>query len=105
MMAAPDLSIDFCARIRRLSRLCQKCCGGDVPQVGVIVAGEVLCNYCKRCFAHTLADSLNSRSIVHGPPASPAATAGVVLSVMCGRQKLYHAQTTQTSVCGSPTSC
>jgi len=36
-------------------------------------------------------DSLNSRSTVQVPLATPAAAAGVVPSVVWGRQKLYHA--------------
>src|SRR5207302_348789 len=42
-------------------------------------------------FLHTFADSFNIRSIVQGSLASPAATGGVILSVVCGRTKLYHA--------------
>ncbi|MEX2288095.1 MAG: hypothetical protein WD648_13455 [Planctomycetaceae bacterium] len=40
--------------------------------------------------AIALADSFNNRSNVHRSFAKPAATAGVVFNVMCGRHQLYQ---------------
>jgi hypothetical protein len=45
-------------------------------------------------YATTFADSLNSHSIVEPSLVSPAAMAGVMPSVMSGRQKLYHGRKT-----------